>query len=175
MKLMGSSETRLIVIRGNSGSGKSALATALRAAWPREVAMIGQDQMRREILHVKDKPGTLAADYIALSVRFALDHAMDVIVEGILYEEIYGGTLRSLIADHRGLTRCYRYDLSFGETLRRHAMRPQAGSFGEEEMRSWWRESDVLGGVTEAVIGADDPLDETVSRVLADCRLVDHC
>ncbi|WP_223881111.1 P-loop NTPase family protein [Nesterenkonia ebinurensis] len=158
-----------MVIRGNSGSGKSALAAAIRAARPRGVAVIGQDLLRREILRVKEEPGTPAAEYIALSARFALDHGLHVIVEGILYAAIYGDVLRELIADHRGMTLCYRYDLPFDETLRRHRTKPSAGSFGEEEMRRWWRDSDPLEGVSEEIIGLESTLAESTARVLTDC------
>jgi ABC-type glutathione transport system ATPase component len=49
----GSTDTRLIVIRGNSGSGKSYLAQAIRDARPRGVAIVAHDVLRREILHVR--------------------------------------------------------------------------------------------------------------------------
>lgn len=170
MSYTGTTETRLIVIRGNSGSGKSSLAAGVRAVRPRGVAIIGQDQLRREILRVKDYPGTPAVGYIDLSARFALDQGMDVIVEGILYEAIYGDALRALIADHRGITRCYRYVLPFDETLRRHASKSSAGGFGEEEMRRWWRESDLLEGVSEEIIGPNESLADSTKRVLSDCE-----
>lgn len=169
MSPIGRSETRLIVIRGNSGSGKSALAAAIRAARPRGVAIIGQDVLRRDILHVSDVPDTPAAEYIALSARFALDHGLHTIVEGILISEVYGDVLRALIDDHQGRTRCYRYVLPFEETLKRHATKPNADSFGEDEMRQWWRDADPLTGVAETIIGPAQSLNESVARVLADC------
>jgi len=73
-----------VIVRGNSGSGKSALAAAVRAARPRGVAILGHDVLRRQILH----------------------------------EEIYGNVLRRLLDDHLGVSRCFRYDLPFEETLR---------------------------------------------------------
>jgi len=65
--MMGNSQTRLIVIRGNSGSGKSALAAAIRSSLPRGVAIIGQDMLRRSILHVPDTKPSMAADYVELT------------------------------------------------------------------------------------------------------------
>ena len=49
MARVGTHSTRLIVIRGNAGTGKSSLAAAIRASLPRGVAIIGHDQLRREI------------------------------------------------------------------------------------------------------------------------------
>jgi hypothetical protein len=166
---IGSAESRLITIRGNSGSGKSALAAGIRSARPRGIAIVGQDQLRREILHVRDRPDGLAVGYIDLSARYALDHGLHVVVEGLLHEEIYGDMLRQLIKDHRGITRCYRYQIPFDETLDRHQTKPNAASFGEEEMRCWWRDSDPLHGVTEEIIGPESSLAVSVERVLRDC------
>jgi hypothetical protein len=169
MPAIGNSETRLIIIRGNSGSGKSVLAAAIRAARPRGIAIIGQDLLRRNILHVREASNSPAAEYIALSARFALDHGLHTIVEGILLNEIYGDVLRGLIEDHRGKTQCYRYVLPFEETLRRHATKPNAGSFGEFEMRQWWRDADALTGIAETLIGPEQTLTDSVAQVLADC------
>lgn len=168
---VGTASTRLIIVRGNSGTGKLALAAAIRAARPRGVAIIGHDQLRREILQVRDYPGTPAAGYIDLSARHALDCGLHTVVEGILHDEIYGGLLRQLITDHRGVSRCYRYDVSFEGTVRRHATKPQAkaSEFGEAEMRQWWRDADPLTGTDEAVIDAESSLAGSVRRVLADC------
>lgn len=166
----GDESTRLVLIRGNSGSGKSALAAGIRAARPRGIAIVGHDQLRREILHVRDHPGALSVEYLDLSARFALDHGVHAVVEGILPTEIYGEMLRRLAADHRGVTRCYRYHLPFEETLRRHATRGvKSREFGETEMRSWWRDADPLTGVDEQIIDRTASLDDSITRVLRDC------
>lgn len=168
--LVGDASTRLIVIRGNSGSGKSTLAAAIRKSRPRGIAIVGQDQLRREILHVPDQAG-LAVGYIDLTARFALDHGLHVIIEGILQAEIYGGMLRRLLDDHRGVSTCYRYDVTFAETLRRHATKGmKAEEFGRDEMRSWWQDQDPLPGVAEKPIAQDSKLPDTVRMVLTDCR-----
>lgn len=133
---VGSERTRLIIIRGNSGTGKSTLAAAIRAARPRGVAIVGHDQLRREILHVRDYPGTPAAGYVDLSARYALDCGLHTVVEGILHDEIYGDLLRQLIDDHLGISRCYRYDVTFEETLRRHATKPRQPSSAKQKCAS---------------------------------------
>ncbi|WP_182903868.1 hypothetical protein [Microbispora sp. H10830] len=45
----GSPDTRLIVLRGNSGSGKTSVARAVRAAYGRGLALVCQDVVRREL------------------------------------------------------------------------------------------------------------------------------
>lgn len=169
MESTSNAQTRLVIIRGNSGTGKSALASAIRHNLPRGIAIIGQDLLRRNILHVLDTKPSLAADYIEISARFALDRGLRVIVEGILREDIYGDMLRRLISSHPGFTRCYRYKIPFQETLKRHTTKPNAAEFGENEMQQWWRDDDGLIGVEETIIGPDQPLADTVAMVIADC------
>ena len=169
MGLTGSSDTRLIVVRGNSASGKSTLARALRAARPRGTAILGHDQLRREILQVPEEPGNSSVSYLDMSARYALDLGLDVIVEGILYSHTYGAMLAELLADHRGVSRCYRYELSFEETARRHTGKPQAAEYGPTMMREWWLDIDPIPGASEHMFGPDVSLDDATTQVLHDC------
>jgi len=149
---LGSESTVLIALRGNSGSGKSTVAQMLRDRY--DVAVVSQDVLRREVLGVEDGRGTPAVELLDLVVRFALDRGMHVVLEGILRSDIYGPMLHSLAADHRGITRFFRFDLPFEETVRRHNSK-SCIDFGERELRQWWREHDALPGCKEQIIGAD--------------------
>ena len=166
---VGSATSRLVILRGNSGSGKSAVAAALRAARPnRTLTVVGQDHIRRTILGTGDDLGITAIGLTDLIARYALQNGFDVVVEGILNASRYGDMLNALRRDHRGVTRPYVYDLTFEETLRRHATKGIDG-FGAEEMQSWWRGFQPVDGLGEAVIGEDESLNDTVARILADC------
>lgn len=168
-RLLGSGgwpSTRLILIRGNSGCGKSAVAAGVRAARPpRTVAVVGQDVIRRTVLGAEGSSAD-AVGLLDLTARYALAAGRDVVVEGILNADHHVDMLRRLAADHRGVTRSYVYDLSFEETVRRHASKPAAANFGEDEMRAWWYGFQPVDGLGEAVLGPDCTLDETVRRVL---------
>jgi uridine kinase len=52
------SRTRLIVIRGNSASGKSAVAAEIRRGHGRGLAIVGQDNLRRQVLRERDTDGS---------------------------------------------------------------------------------------------------------------------
>lgn len=160
--------SRLVLVRGASGSGKSTLARAIRAARPRGVAILGHDVLRREILHVRDHPGALSVDYLDLSARFALDRGLHVVIEGILHSECYGAMLAALRHDHRGVTRCYRYDLSLDETLRRHRTKPLAAEVTEDQVGSWYRATDPVPELQETVLGPELSEAETLATVLRD-------
>ena len=71
----GASDTRLVVLRGNSGSGKSTVARALQRLRPRDLAWVGQDLLRRDVLRAQDLPGTVTVDLIDATARLALDRA----------------------------------------------------------------------------------------------------
>jgi predicted kinase len=124
----GSQATRLIVLRGNSGSGKSTAAAEIRARHGRGIALVSQDNLRRVVLREKDVPGGANIGLIDVVARYALDHGFHVILDGILYADRYAPMLDALRRNHRGMSRFYYLDVPFEETVRRHAARPQAPS-----------------------------------------------
>ena len=87
---------------------------------------------------------------IDANVRYALDHGYDVIAEGIMDAGRYGDMLRSLTADHEGLTLHYYFDIPFEETVARHATRTWAHNITADMMRDWYRDHDVLPASTSA-------------------------
>ncbi|MDX3821253.1 kinase [Streptomyces sp. AK08-01A] len=169
---VGTEETRLVVLRGNSASGKSSVAAGIRDRFGRGLALVGQDNLRRIVLRERDRPGAANIGLIDLTARYALDAGYHVVLEGILYADHYGGMLDRLRADHRGPTHGYYLHVPFTETLARHATKPIANDFGEEALRDWYRERDLLPGGVETVIGADSSLAETVDRIMVETGLL---
>lgn len=168
--MTGTSETTLIVLRGNSGSGKTTVARALQRQRGRDqLAVISQDVVRREVLWAHDRTGNPAIGLIDLMARYALDEGFSVVVEGILHPDRYGDMLRRLVGDHRGRSLAYFWDVPFDETLRRHSTKTEASEFGEAEMREWWYGAAYVDGLDETLIGVDVTLDDAVARVSTDC------
>lgn len=168
----GSGETRLIIFRGNSASGKSSAAAEVRRRHGRrDLAVVGQDNLRRDVLRERDVPEGANIGLVDLVTRYALSHGFNVILEGILRADHYAEMLMALIDDHQGRTCCYYFDVPFDESLRRHAGKPQASKYGAAEMKAWYRGLDLLPGGTEQVIPAAMTQDEIVRRVMADSGL----
>lgn len=165
----GNAETRLIVIRGNSCSGKTTVARGVQQKQKRKLAVIGQDSIRRDILRSDDRPCNPAIDMIDHFVRYSLDRGLHVVVEGLLTPSKYGDMLRQLVADHRGRTQCYVLNIPFEETLRRHATRVLAEPFGESEMRERYAERSLIPGLDEQIIGPESKASESIARIVADC------
>jgi predicted kinase len=168
---IGTDQTRLIVLRGNSGAGKSTIARTLRARLSGCVAWVEQDYLRRVVLHEHDIPHGLNIGLVSQTVRYALDHECDVILDGILFSPHYSEMLRALRDDHRGRTLWYWFDVSLQEILRRHSTRPQAAQFGPDAIRSWYRKRDPLDFVTETSVPEESTIDQTVERILVDMQL----
>lgn len=162
---------QLIVLRGNSGSGKSSVARALRERYGYGMAWVEQDHLRRVLLRERDVPDGKNIELIALNVRYALEHGYHVILEGILTARHYGGVLERLHREARESSHFYRFDLPFGETVRRHATRPQAREFGAETMRGWYQERDRLPFVEERIIPAGSSLEATAERLWTETGL----
>lgn len=166
----GSTTTTLIVLRGNSGSGKSTIAERIRAQRG-GVAIVGQDHLRRVVLKEKDRPGAANIGLIDLVTRYALDAGYTTVLEGILYVAHYGGMLTRLRDDHLGESLYYYLDVPFEETLRRHATKANAHEYGAAEMSSWWRERDLLPGGLDQLLTADLSADTVAARILGDAGL----
>lgn len=168
---VGTEHTRLIVLRGNSASGKSTVAAGIRDRFGRGLALVGQDNLRRVVLRERDRPGAANIGLIDMVARYSLDAGYHVVVEGILYADHYGAMLTRLRTDHRGPTHGYYLHVPLQETLVRHATKPQADEYGERELRDWYRPLDLLPEGNETVIGADSALEVTVDRVMLDTGL----
>ncbi len=171
---VGSEFTTLIVIRGNSASGKSTIAAGIRARCGAGIAIVGQDHLRRVVLKEKDKPGGANIGLIDLVTRYALNHGYITVLEGILYAAHYGEMLTRLRDDHPGRSLFYYLDVPFEETLRRHATKPQANEYGRSEMSDWWRDRDCLPGVPERIITADTTADAAAEEIMRDAGMIRH-
>ena len=143
----------LIILRGNSGCGKTSTARLLQRQLGDGTMLVPQDVVRREILRVKDSEGNPAIQLIYDLCMYGNNVGYTVILEGILSNKKYGAMLRRLLDDFQGEKLIYYFDVSFEETVRRHATKPNAHEFGESEMRQWWKDQDVLNVPGEQRIG----------------------
>lgn len=137
-------------------------------AFGRRCALVEQDYLRRNLLREHESvQEPITPELIGLNVRFALEHGYHVILEGILDRKRYGDMVAGLQREHTGETHLFYMDVSFAETLRRHATRPQATAFTGDDMRGWYRQRDTLGLPGERIIPETSTRAETVALVRA--------
>ncbi|MEN8252024.1 MAG: zeta toxin family protein, partial [Patescibacteria group bacterium] len=160
---------KLVIIRGNSGSGKSTIAKCLRdeAMCSKKIAIIEQDYLRRFILKEKEVDSTDNIELIKLTVLFAFEKGYDVILEGILYSKRYKQMIEELM-DKSSESYIYYFDISFDETLRRHKTKHNAYEFGKKEMKEWFKEKDVLNFSGEKVLGEELSKEQLVEKISND-------
>lgn len=156
---------KLIIIRGNSGSGKSTIAQKIQNYLGEEAMLIGQDEVRRHMLNVKDKPGNLSINLIETIAEYGIKHCNYVIIEGILNKQKYGTMLQNLIERDDTKAYVYYFDLAFNETVRRHQMKENT-DFGKQEMAKWFIEKDVLNVQDEFCINQEMTETEIVHQIL---------
>ena len=153
---------KLIILRGNSGSGKTTIAKKLQNKFGGNTMLISQDMVRKDILSVKDGRNTLALPLMKELLIYGNKHCEIVILEGIMYADWYAPLFELAIQLYDTKVYAYYFDLPFEETLKRHKTKPNCNNFGEEEMRRWWREKDYSDFLSEIRITADKEEEQTV-------------
>mgnify|MGYP003412494869 CR=1 FL=1 len=134
----------LIILRGNSGSGKSTIAKALQQYFGSGTLLIDQDVVRRNMLSVKDRPNNLSIELIRQIALYGNGKCEVVIIEGILNSQGYGAMLREVIETYENRAAVYYFDLPFEETVIRHETREKRHKFGEDSLKQWWNPKDFL-------------------------------
>lgn len=156
---------KLIILRGNSGSGKTTVAKELQMRFGRNTMLISQDSIRRDMLQVKDGKDTKALPLMKKLLEYGNVHSDIVILEGIMYAEWYNPLFELANELYGKEIYAYYFDLPFEETLKRHQTKANCHEFGENEMRRWWRENDFSDVLNEKCITSDKSLESIVTEI----------
>lgn len=156
---------KLIILRGNSGSGKTTTAKELQNRFGHNTMLISQDAVRREMLKVRDGENTLALPLMKELLRYGSEHSDVVILEGIMYSDWYKPLYELAVQLYGTEIYAYYFDLPFEETLKRHQTRAKCNEFGEEAMRRWWREKDFSDVLKEVRITSEKDMESVVEDI----------
>lgn len=156
---------KLIILRGNSGSGKSTIAKELQNRFGTNTMLISQDVIRRDVLKVKDGKHTPALPLMKELLIYGHNHSNIVILEGIMYADWYKPLFDLSVQLYGSEIYAYYFDLPFEETLKRHQTKPNCHEFGEEAMRGWWREKDFSDVLNEVSITSERNIDDIVEDI----------
>ena len=156
---------KLIVLRGNSGSGKTTVAKELQKRFGRNTMLISQDVVRRDMLRVKDGEATEAVPLLKELLKYGNTHSGVVILEGIMNDKWYHSLFELAKMLYKDNIYAYYFDLPFEETLKRHKTKPNCQEFGENEMRRWWIEKDYSKILDECSITQEKDFDSIVVEI----------
>ena len=162
--------SKLIILRGNSGSGKTSVAKELQRQIGRNTLVLSQDTVRREMLWAKDGYDTPALPLLTHLLHYGHKNNEIVILEGILNSKWYKPLFEEAVILFGADIYAYYYDLPFEETLKRHETRDLRFEFGKKEMKKWWNEKDYIGFIPERTIGKEMSLEVVVSMILSDVQ-----
>lgn len=163
--------SKLIILRGNSGSGKTTIAKELQKHFGRNTMLISQDVIRRDMLWVKDGESTEAIPLMKELLAYGIKHSDIVILEGIMYADWYKPLFELAIRLYGTEVYAYYFDLPFEETLERYQTKPNCNEFGEEAMRRWWREKDFSDVLRERIITSEKEIPDIVTEICRDINL----
>lgn len=158
--------SKIIILRGNSGSGKTTIARQLQKQLGRGTLLVSQDVVRREMLYIRDEPENMAIGLLVELVGYGRKNCKYVVLEGILYAEYYQRLFESIIHSYKNNIYAYYFDIPFYETLMRHRTKPNSNEFGEEEMKRWWREKDYVKSLDEKIINRDMTVNQIISFIM---------
>ena len=107
--------SKLIILRGNSGSGKTTAAKALQKRFGPNTMLISHDMIRMQILHVWGKTGIEKSLPLMIELlKYGRKHSEWTILEGVLDAEEYRDLFDACLSEYGAENiYAYYYDLPF--------------------------------------------------------------
>ena len=82
--------SKLIILRGNSGSGKTSVAKALQSKFGPNTMLISHDMIRMQILHVWSTEGIIKSEPLMINLlKYGRENSEVTIMEGVLPSKEY--------------------------------------------------------------------------------------
>lgn len=160
---------KLVILRGNSGSGKTVLSKLLQKHLGAGTMRISHDMVRIEIMNSGGRAGVeKSLPLMAEMLKFGSKNSDVTILEGILPKRDYSPLFEKAVELFGENIFAYYYDISFEETMRRHQTKPQANEWGEETMRKWWIDRDYLEDIAETRFDESVTLDAALEQICCD-------
>jgi predicted kinase len=158
--------SKLVILRGNSGSGKSVIAKALFEQAKKPTVLIDQDYYR---FIFKPAGGKLNSKtihkMIKANVLTALNDGYDVILEGIFNVKSWKVIFDEIFEEHKQQNFIFYFDISFEETIRRHRTKPNKDEWSEADMKDWYNDKDFMKYDFEYTIKEQLSKEEIVEKI----------
>jgi predicted ABC-type ATPase len=168
---------KLIILRGNAGSGKSTISAELKQKLNGEVLYLEQDLFRLNIIKVENdenfsvRRNTQTIGAILSLLNWGKDNFDYIILEGIYSVPNYIAMFDQIKLMFNQFY-AYYFDLTFEETAKRHLTREKSKIFGVDTMREWFKEKNYLPQIEETKITKDQSKEEIVNMILKDIGII---
>lgn len=159
--------SKLIILRGNSGSGKSTVAQIIAKCSSHKIAHIASDSYRVDMLFPKPVDFTLWYPLVRHNTLYCLKHGYDVILDSIFSATSNNKKLLNEFLDelHPKDNFIFTFDVDFDETVRRHQSRQKRYEFSDKDMRDWYKPIEKLDYNFEFIIPQSKTLEQTVEFI----------
>ncbi|KRN05635.1 hypothetical protein FD15_GL002199 [Liquorilactobacillus sucicola DSM 21376 = JCM 15457] len=143
MLIRGTLMKKLILLRGNSGSGKTTTAKAIKELLSPNAFLVSQDVLRKQMLSEPDCKENKSISLIKSNIEWGISNVDYIILEGILKKSVYRSLLMTFKRRYTHEMLIFYFNISFNETLRRNQLKD--APFSEEALLQWWQDKDLLG------------------------------
>ena len=164
---------KIIILRGNAGSGKSTIASTLKSTIDKEIMYLEQDTFRHSILKVRNDENfgitrnVKAQGAILSLIHWGIDNCDYIIMDGIYSTPKYIPMFDEINKLNTEIY-AYYFDIPFEETAKRHSTRDKAKLFDAETMREWYREHNYMPNLKETIITKDQSKNDIINMILND-------
>jgi thymidylate kinase len=157
---------KVIVLRGNSGSGKSTVAKELVKTIKRRTAIVEQDYYRVHMFFPHGESIEEVREIMLQDVLYCLERNYDVVWVSIFHKHAINDYLRDFFRNyHPKDNYIFNFQISFEESVKRHQTRPQKNEFKSEDMKEWYKPIEPLDYKFEYLVPEDNSLEETVKYI----------
>src|SRR5215467_1644179 len=156
--------TKLIIIRGPSGVGKSTVAKALMKRTKRPTVLVDLDHYRFSFVNPPARDHDLEYEMSGSDVLIGLRLGFDVIFDGNFTATAHDPLFEKWFSAHPDENYLFYLDASLNETLKRHKTKSDP-RISPAKMKEVYPYASATGYEKEVIIPESSSLEQTVEQV----------
>lgn len=156
--------TKLIIIRGPSGVGKSTVAKALMKRTKRPTVLVDLDHYRFSFVNPPNHAHDLEYEMSGSDVLIGLRLGFDVIFDGNFTATAHDPLLAKWFSAHPEENYLFYLDASLNETLKRHETKSHP-RISTDKMKEVYQYASAIGHENEVIIPESSSLEQTVEQI----------
>lgn len=156
--------TKLIILRGPSGVGKSSVAQALMKRTKRPTVLVDLDHYRFSFVNPPNRAHDLEYEMSGNDVLIGLRLGFDVVFDGNFTATAHDPLLKKWFSTHPEENYLFYLDASLNETLKRHETKSHP-RISTDKMKEVYQYASPTGHETEVIIPESSSLEQTVEQI----------